>query len=141
MAPPDMGAAPTLVEAAVHLPAGVAFARVIWRGMLLAAMALVMAAALSTTTEPDRPVATVGRAGVDEAATTTSSAPAPTTTTTARPKVATTSRSTTVVRNGGVTVVNEGSASVNTGGDVVIGPPSATVVNGPATAVGNVSRP
>lgn len=115
----------------------------------MAAVALMVVAALSTTSEPERPLATVGHAGVEQA-TTTAAAPAPaparrptSTTTSSRPKATAATRSTTVVRSGAgsVTVVNESSASANTGGNVVIGPPDATVVNGPATAVGNVSRP
>ena len=118
--------------------------------MLLAATALLVAAALIRATEQERPVATVGRAGVVEATTTTATpapalAPAPTTTTAPRPKTkaAVATPFTTVVRSGagGVTVVNEGSARASTGGNTVIGPPDGRVTNGPATAVGNVSRP
>lgn len=125
------------------VPAAVAFAGVIRRGVLVAAVALMAVAALSTTSQPERPVATVGHAGVEKATTTTAAPPPAPATTTTIAKVGATTRSTTVVRSGGgsLTVVNESSASASTGGNVVIGPPDATVVNGPATAVGNVSRP
>ena len=104
-----------------------------------------LAVALIASPEADRPVATVGQAGVDLTTTTPAAplpvpAPAPTTTTKPKPKAAAT-RSTTVVRSdaGGVTVVNEGSASASTGNNTVIGPPSATVNEGPVTAVGNAA--
>ena len=114
------------------------------RGLALAAITALalVAAALLRSSEPDRPLAVTGHAGVETTATTPAApAPAPaTTTTTARPKVAAT-RSTTVVRAdaGGVTVVNEGSATASSGGNTVIGPPNATVNDGPVTAIGNAA--
>jgi hypothetical protein len=113
------------------------------RGMVLAAMAGLAVFAvvlLRPAPAPERPVATVGHAGVEPAPTTTAAAPAPTTTTTAKPRVAAT-RGTTVVRadGGGLTVVNEGSATASSGNNTVIGPPSATVNEGPVTAIGNTA--
>ena len=111
--------------------------------LVVVATLVLAAAALLARPEADRPVATVGHAGVETTATTAvparAPAPATTTTTKPKPKTATATRSTTVVRSdaGGVTVVNEGSASASTGGNIVVGPPSATVNEGPVTAVGN----
>ena len=116
---------------------------VVAAGLVLLAVAL-----LRPAPAPDRPVATIGHAGLEPTTTTAAPALAPTTTTKPTPKAATT-RSTTVVRAdaGGVTVVNEGSATASSGNNTVIGPPSGqgpsgpqggvTVNEGPVTAVGN----
>ena len=103
-------------------------------------LALLAVALLRPAPAPERPVATIGHAGVEPTTTTAAPAPAPTTTTKPKPKAPAT-RSTTVVRTdaGGLTVVNEGSATASSGNNTVIGPPSAHVNEGPVTAIGNTA--
>jgi hypothetical protein len=107
---------------------------------VMAGLALLAVVLLRPGPAPERPIATVGHAGVATTTTTPVPVPAPTTTTTPKPKVAAT-RGTTVVRadGGSLTVVNEGSATASSGNNTVIGPPSATVNEGPVTAIGNTA--